>query len=335
MLILNLQQYTDLTEKIHAALTIYPQMAQALNKIGQAGGVFPDMKNSNWLFDSGKLLIGDDKSLRWHDGQGCVDVFSERSQWYGDFIKSPEYMPPEVFKTAPISVDAFYAFSWGKNLYEFLVADPDRPDLSYQKNMEGPLFNFNYPLFRFNPDGFLLKQLIIDMVRANPEDRITLQEGLDRLAHIQLIRSVRDHIGASIKPPLHYGLVQPYINHILQLEPAQLGPYAQITPENLDVEIRAYLDVYRAECQAKFNATIQEVEHILVKYPNEDIRQALVAAKMERQSLDMTGYEQFEADLGEILLAAEQVEMGMAAINFDDDSEDEDASDDKNDNTLR
>ena len=115
-------QFATPNDKIENALRIYAQMAEVLAKIDHAGGVFPDMKNTNWLILNGKLFIGDDKSIRRRTAEGYIDVFSEHSQWYGDILKSPEYMPPEVFETEPIRAEALYAFSWAKNLYEFLVA---------------------------------------------------------------------------------------------------------------------------------------------------------------------------------------------------------------------
>lgn len=321
-------RYARPFEKIEHALNIYTQMAEVLTKIDQAGGVFPDMKNTNWLIHDGKLFIGDDKSVRRHDADGYIDVFSEDSQWYGDILKSPECMPPEVFNTTPIQVEALHAFSWAKNLYEFLIADPNSHDFRYQKIMEGEQFNFNYPLFRIKPEGHLLKQLIIAMVRINPERRLTLQQGNDCLAHIKLISCVREHVMASITPPVPYEISAIYLNDILQLDREKLEPYRSMDKEALKADVQPYIDTYSAQYKTKFANTIQEIESILSQHPHEELRQALVAVKMERNCLDLSCYMQFDADLNELLQAAEQIALDSALTHVDKSLDSADESDD-------
>lgn len=295
-------------EKIRRALTIYTDMAAIIQKITLAGGSFPDMKNSNWLILNDKLWIADDKSLRLRNPDGSLDLFSEQSQWYGDLVKSPEYMPPEMDSEEPILADPFQVFTWGKNLYEFLAdTDPERP---YFRIMEGASFNYDYPIFRVNPDGILLKQLIVDTVRANPGDRISLEEAVSRLGHIQLIHEVRSQIFSSLPTPIPYSILSQYSLHVLQLGHNELIEYSKnLTPQILGASLEPHIEAYRSEYQAKFSAMFQELQDILKICPHKDLHNMVLSAKIEHQTLPLVNYEQFAADLQEILDVAEALQL--------------------------
>ena len=266
------------------------------------------MKNSNWLIEDRILLIADDKSFRRQNADGSLDVFSDRSQWYGDILKSPQYMPPEVNTIDPISVEAMHVYTLGKNLYEFLVLDPDYLNQSYFKITEGRELNFKYEVFRIEPEGSLLKQLIANTVRSEPGERISLQEGLAQLEHIQFIRSLRMDIPNMLKEPLPFSLITEYVQSILILDRSTLEG---LNPDTVQRGVEPYVQRYRAEYQEKFALKFQEINTILEKCPHEDLRAAVLAAKMEHQTLRLTNFDQFDADLDGILEAAQEIEQDM------------------------
>ncbi|MCR9191229.1 MAG: hypothetical protein NXI01_01025 [Gammaproteobacteria bacterium] len=295
-------------EKIGTAISVYANMAKVLQKISRAGGAFPDMKNSNWLIHNGQLLIADDKSFRRQNPDGSLDIFSDQSQWYGDILKSPSHTPPEARTTDPIQVEPMHVFTWGKNFYEYLIAN--EYDNSYYTLMEGKEFNFDYLPFKVQPEGTLLQQLIVDTVREKPEDRreMTMDVILTRLEHIELIRSLRAKIPGILNPPLPYPVLTQYMEMVLNKDKSDLEEFAKsLGPETLRADLEPFIEKYRSDYQRKFAETFQKIDSILKEHPNDDLREALLAVKMEHQSLELFNFDQFEVDLNELLKAAEQI----------------------------
>lgn len=293
------------TEKIQAAIKVYTDMAHILREIDQAGGVFPDMKNSNWMIHEGELIIADDKSFRIKNADGTIDVFSERSQWYGDVVRSKYYMPPEVDKMKPMLAEPFHVYTWGKNLYEFLTMSSKQNSLTLE---EGTDFDFSDPIFSWDPEGIIFQQLIKDTVQADPKRRISLQECVTRLERIPLLNTLRDKIYAINTTPIPMEIMSQYLQSVAGLNNTELMQFTHnLNPESLQTSLENLIAEYRTEYQHKFGRIFQEMNSILEKCPNDDLREAILAAKMEQHSLNLMGYEQFYSDLESLLSEANQM----------------------------
>lgn len=292
-------------EKVQSAVTIYADMAKILQEINRAGGVFPDMKNSNWMMHNGKLLIADDKSLRRKNADGTIDVFSEHSQWYGDVVHTPYYMPPERDKMGPVLAEPFHVYTWGKNLYEYLTTNSNQNSLKLE---EGAAFDFSDPIFKWDPEGPIFQQLIKDTVCADPNARISLQECIIRLDRIPLLNSLRDTIRDINSTPMPLPVLNQYMQSVANMDNAALEQFTQnLNPETLQAGINLMLQTYRAEYQEKFAKIFQELNRILEKCPDDNLREAILAAKIEHQTVNLMCYEQFHADLDSILSEANQI----------------------------
>lgn len=292
-------------EKVKSAVTIYADMANILQKIARAGGVFPDMKNSNWMVQNGKLLIADDKSFRRKNTDGTIDIFSEHSQWYGDVVNTPYFMPPERNEMAPILAEPFHVYTWGKNLYEYLTTNSNQNSLKLE---EGADFDFSDPIFTWDPEGPIFQQLIKDTVCADPNARISLQECINRLERIPLLNALRNKIYVISPTTLPSIVLSQYMQTIASLDNAALEQFTKnLDTETLQTTVQPILAAYRAEYQEKFAKIFQELSKILEKCPNDDLREAILAAKIEHQSVNLMSYEQFHADLDSILSEARQL----------------------------
>ena len=160
-----------LSDKISAAVHIFSEMAQTLQKIQDSQLIFPDMKNSNWLIDdTGHLTISDTKSIIFNPDDERASLIQGLSI-VTDYLK-----PPESIK-AGVSGDKLHVYMLGKNLYRYLTQASEE-SLHSQHNFKEA--DFNYPIFE-TEKGLRLKALIQGMVQLNPEDRINLDSALQEL----------------------------------------------------------------------------------------------------------------------------------------------------------
>lgn len=311
----NLRNYSITKRKVHEkidyALKIYSNMATILQNISKNNGAFTDMKNTNWLVDDNyDLWICDNKSLRMKNNNGNIDVFSENSRWYGDILQSSEYMPPELITNADneIAVDPMHVYTFGKNIYEYLINIDTTDDLIYQKKFKGEEFNYNYPVFNYKPEGDLFRQLIIDTVQETQSNRISLQECLQRLEHIKLIRLARTKLSELKYNSIPNEVFQNCVNSVISLDQTKLVEYLNnLNIDNFKENINLFSNQYIEKYKKIFNDKFAKINIILAKCQNNDLKIAILNLKIEYQNLKLIDYEQFEADLESFVEEAEEV----------------------------
>jgi hypothetical protein len=178
-------------EKLKSAVSIYTQMGTILESIRMDGCAFPDMKNSNWLIDSdGTVRLADTKSFLFMDNHGKDDENSPKNKWYG-FVSTKHMNPPEFDYDTPFSADKMHSYMLGKNLYQYLsncnyqdFFEQDPITNKWKTIHDSNKFDFSASIFK-TPYGKELKNLVLDMVRPNPADRISVSVALSRLEKIQ------------------------------------------------------------------------------------------------------------------------------------------------------
>ncbi len=173
--------------RLKSALNIYTQMATTLESMRKSGCAFPDMKNSNWLLDENrKLQIADTKSFLFTDANGDVDRIKPTG-----FVNTI-YMNPWEFETqTQFSADKMHAYMLGLNLYHYLTNCNLEAFFSkheqdnWVKKYSAREFDFSAPIFK-SPEGEALKKLILNLVRTEPANRISVDEALRKLEEISL-----------------------------------------------------------------------------------------------------------------------------------------------------
>lgn len=176
-------------ERILSAITIYSQMALILLKIKEKDCLFPDPKNTNWLFDEkGMVRIADTKSFVYAKGSAGLKFWRTRFV-YGDLLRdwcdllgTSHMNPPEISGTHlqknKISVDKCHAYMLGKNLYQYLSRCSD----AYLLNKhDGATYDFSSRAFS-GVQGGMLKSLIIRLINPNPKARMKLRDITSTLA---------------------------------------------------------------------------------------------------------------------------------------------------------
>lgn len=299
------------SEKLSNALIIYQDMAQILLDIQKQGCVFCDMKNSNWLINNDHLCIGDDKSFRLLNENGDIDIFSQDSQWFGDMIKTPSSMPPEVFKDIPISGESLHVYTFGKNLYEYLIASSEsKYDKSYLQAIDGRRFNYeDFMIFRIDPEGKALKKLIEDCVRPEPADRISMKEALASLQKIQLEKTIKTTISNLI--PFHlypWHIMEQYLQTLSSLDLDQLQAFQKIlTFEQVNAELKTLETKINSNYERNFKKMMQDLSLLVQQYPHKAVQSAYETLYEQYKTLKPNDYAYFEADLKSLLSDANSV----------------------------
>jgi hypothetical protein len=154
---------------------IFKQMAKSMLDIQKAGCMFVDSKNSNWLLDENKQIrIADTKSFVFLDQNGLYDEKLPENKYYSmKFTR--DYDPPELNKSR-MSADAVHAYILGKNLYAYITNKVGGGD-------NGADFDFNMPFFE-TAQGKEYKELIINLVKPDPNQRLSVTKALDKLTII-------------------------------------------------------------------------------------------------------------------------------------------------------
>jgi len=157
--------------RLESALSVYSQMANAMQKFQNAGYVFPDAKNTNWLLSDEdghlKIQIADTKAIISAPNQRLSVTDRENlttsengTLWCSYYMVPPEFKLPNWILDSinghsaknkgkfrgkdygganafEISVDAMHAYMLGKNLYQYLTLH------DMQKNIIDNLGNLN------------------------------------------------------------------------------------------------------------------------------------------------------------------------------------------------
>lgn len=170
----------DTNARLLSAISIYSQMGLILNGISQDGCGFPDMKNSNWLIDEhGKVRLADTKSFVFLEDNHVFDKTKNAERWF-NFLSSKFMNPPE-FACKTFSADKMHSSMLGKDLYQYLSGCSYK-DLHCKYAVDLP---FTAPVFQ-TAEGKELKSLIMNMVKPNHDDRISLTEAMIQINKFQL-----------------------------------------------------------------------------------------------------------------------------------------------------
>ncbi|MDF1646004.1 MAG: hypothetical protein P1U61_03340 [Legionellaceae bacterium] len=177
--------------RLASALTLHVSMSDFLEKLQDEHAVFPDMKSANWLVDeTEQIKIADTKSF--------LEMSSRQKVWFRHGLNehapllATTYMnPPELkySKTKAFSGDKMHAYMLGKSLYQYVTRAT--PHIFYGKDKAGRRIiktdaselDFTHAVFE-GEAGLAVKQLIQDVVKNNPDERISLAETHARLASI-------------------------------------------------------------------------------------------------------------------------------------------------------
>jgi serine/threonine protein kinase len=164
--------HTKSTQKLlNASGNIFEQMASTFIDIEKAGCMFPDAKLGNWLLDSkGNLRIVDAKSFLYIK-EGIFNKSVSKKNFYS--LKCTRGLIPKEFSLESFNADKAHSYLLGKNLYQYATGTCSRKH-------EGKLFNFNYSFFK-TAQGAQYQKLIEDLVRPEPENRISVSTALERL----------------------------------------------------------------------------------------------------------------------------------------------------------
>ncbi len=184
------QQLDNPEEKISQTIAHGLQLQRILHTLQDRNIVFIDVKPENFLLDGEhRIRISDMKSLRFTGSGGLYYPNNHQNRWMSNHLPYTRYMaPPEVLKTKglpsePFSADKFHSYTLGKMLYVSLLSHSfDRETLS--DCHDGNLYHFDDPIFETD-QGKKFHLLIIESVKSNPEERLSLAEMSVLLTQIQ------------------------------------------------------------------------------------------------------------------------------------------------------
>lgn len=149
---------------------IFPQMANALLRLGNSGCMFPDCKLSNWLLnEKGTLIIADTKALVFTDKEGNYSANLPGNRWHG-------WMTTSGFETDSQHVDRTHACILGRNLYAYATN-------IVGKGFDTTHYDFNLPIF-YSLYGQRIEHLIKKLITVSPKDRLSMREAMDELFSI-------------------------------------------------------------------------------------------------------------------------------------------------------
>lgn len=233
------------------AVKLYSQMATRLQEITEAGYVFPDMKNSNWLVDkNGNLQIADTKSFL-PTKEGSILIPPGFGLAHTKYITPPE--TSDVIRGFSYSSDKFQAYMLGKNIYGF-ITQCNEDYLATKK--DGKDFDFSRDEFK-GPSGEALKELISNLVKEAPEERISIQEALIKLKEIQGKLYLEEH--EELLQKLSVYTDENYIEQQKNaISIAQSEEDLSSISEKLTTEIKIF--ELKAECK-QLLSTIMNVKH--------------------------------------------------------------------------
>jgi len=172
-------------DKLDTAASIFSAMARHLIQIQEAGCAFIDMKNTNWLVvPPDQLTITDTKGFILTDTQGNFPS-NERG------VHSPHMITSELTSTTPVScsADKLHACLLCRNLYQHLTGS--NSDYLFKRDRHGrgvPILDaseldFSNPIFK-TPKGSEYKKLILDTVKFDQNDRLSLKQVQERIQEI-------------------------------------------------------------------------------------------------------------------------------------------------------
>lgn len=174
----NLSSSDKIRCKQEFVVNIFSQLADTLLKLDDKNIIHTDMKNSNFTTDKHlRLKIADDKGF-CITKDGVYDRAYAQSQGYLSFVNTTYINPPEFYQGTFSASDA-HSFMLGKNIYHILTGC-DIDDLTDNSAQN---FDFSHPIFT-NREGIELKKLIEELIKPDPNDRMSMTFALFDLLKI-------------------------------------------------------------------------------------------------------------------------------------------------------
>lgn len=170
--------------KTTSALNLYSQMTHVLITLGEKNAFHSDMKNKNWIVDKNEQIrIVDTKGICPTE-RGLYNVNNDANRWYLNGVHSDHMDAPErgLRFTDGFSADKAHSYMLGKNLYQFLT---ECSNDSLEKKHDASEYDFDLPIFK-TQTGIELKNLIQQMIKPAPHERIALADALLALQLITL-----------------------------------------------------------------------------------------------------------------------------------------------------
>lgn len=166
---------SDNEQLVEKGTRIFEQMADVMLQIQQQGCMFPDAKLTNWLVkEDGKITLADTKSFVFVDTQGIFSNFLPGNEYVG-ILRTGGFDPPEFYSGRP-KADSVHAYILGKNLYTFMTG-------KFISGHSGSQFDFSSDVFN-SVKGRELKNLIIELVKPNAANRMSVTAARDKLSYI-------------------------------------------------------------------------------------------------------------------------------------------------------
>lgn len=160
---------------------------EMLVELAKANVFFADLKTSN-------LFIKYDKTIALADLKSLVAIGpdDERKSFKKPLLLTITYLPPELISNGRMKsdvdfdLDALQSYQLGLCLYEILTGDFS---FKLQRNAHDEnMFIFDHPVFQSNK-GYLLKNIICDLVDSNPKHRLTVRQICEKYSLTDLIEN--------------------------------------------------------------------------------------------------------------------------------------------------
>ncbi|KTD54691.1 hypothetical protein [Legionella quateirensis] len=312
-----------------SACDVFSQMADAMLKIQKQGCMFPDAKLTNWLVDKeGKLIIADTKSFVFTDKDGKYSKGLPGNEYSGGLLCTNNFSPPEFDSKGPyagkVTADSTHAFILGKNLYTFVTGKFEEKDNGYRLDFSSEAFKTG--------KGVELKKLIQDLVKPNPEDRISVAE-----AHSQLFNIIKNEIFNDLES-LKFGSKDATMNRFIsdkkeQLDAAKNNPAEQsriinelkstVTALKADEaanEVRNIANNYRNKAglfTVGMNEKADKIESAMSKVPIE-ARKNLLASPESKEVLQALASHRYIGKRGNVYFkpGTEEINTEKAATTY-------------------
>ena len=166
-------------EIIDSTLDLFVQMAEILLALQKKDAAFPDMKNTNWLIDKGRVVVADGKSfISSLKGNVSAKIIEVDNVGNGGIILSKHMIAHEFYSLpsgGSFEADKMHAFLFGKNLYQYMSNASD----SVLRRGYFPASSI------FNQGSGLELRKLIDKLTAVSKDRISMSETISKLKEIK------------------------------------------------------------------------------------------------------------------------------------------------------
>lgn len=289
---------TNEEEILASAGDLYEQMAETLMQFMANNALFPDMKPTNFLVtDEGRLVIADTKSFinlpRDQEFSPMRLSFNQR------YLYTEGFEPPELQDHPFIShSDSHQAFLMGFSLYIYLTGK----EFGTIPQKYNPSFiDFNYPIFK-TEKGQAFQALILDLIKMNPEERISLADAKQQLMFIQ--QGIKRDISSFKSKTEAYFFA---INFLSQLQAQHVDSQELVEAIN---EIKIFVENHEQNPH-KASQVLQDVLVKLDEQLTNDEKESLkvLSGAIRTSAYEQTLEEKYENPLARLFESTMQVEL--------------------------